>query len=85
MSKPDGGAAFPQFYNDAIVCGDAKKFDGMTLRDYFAAAALPPVWELIFRQIEKDTLAAEKKNAPREYAARMCYGLADAMLAERDK
>lgn len=53
---------------------------GMTLRDYFAAAALPAIF------------AAQRFNAdlpippdPFENAARVSYLLADAMLIAREK
>ena len=49
--------------------------DGMTLRDYFAASAMQgycsdPVW---------------RKNTDQSATALCAYGMADAMLAERDK
>jgi len=81
MSKPDGGAAFPQFYNDAIVCGDAKKFDGMTLRDYFAAAALQGI-------VKRRRLLAAWQDDDGDgagTAAMVAYELADAMILEREK
>ena len=45
MSKPDGGPAFPfaTHTQDQRGVPIAHIRDGMTLRDYFAAAALPQV------------------------------------------
>lgn len=51
--------------------------EGMSLRDYFAAAALPqrltPSWDAGF--VERDI----------KIVAEECYAIADAMLAERQK
>ncbi|AGZ34673.1 MAG: hypothetical protein ACOKSU_26230 [Pseudomonas sp.] len=69
MSKPTGGPAFPvpgmQHDDD---------FNGMNLRDYFAAKAL-------------QGLCADPNtaNAKREDIVAECYELADAMLAARVK
>jgi hypothetical protein len=85
-TKNNGGAAFPHTVyhphpiNDAMR-GTEKEHDGMTLRDYFAAAALQGIfagdnhldeWESA-HQMECWPLVA--KNA---------YELADAMIAARD-
>ncbi|MFG0460917.1 hypothetical protein ACF8GG_16440 [Pseudomonas sp. yb_1] len=72
MSKPNGGPAFP-------VPGlqEDESFNGMTLRDYFAAKAM------------HGTLAAmdsgERNYTPPETIAKNAYALADAMLAARVK
>lgn len=69
MSKPTGGPAFPVpgLQHDA-------EFNGMNLRDYFAAKAL-------------QGLCADPNtaNAKREDIVAECYELADAMLAARVK
>ena len=70
MTKPDGGPAFPIVYQHAD--GSPDWIDGMTLRDYFAAAAL-------------QGLLAESEWPSVEGAASAAYQYADAMLAERDK
>jgi hypothetical protein len=64
MSTPinDGGAAFPVMYVS----------EGMTLRDYFAAAALKGQAERIANPYVHHTILAAD-----------CYALADAMLAAR--
>ncbi len=72
MSKPTGGPAFPvpglQHEND---------FNGMDLRDYFAAKAM------------HGTMAAmdsgERNYTPPETIAKNAYELADAMIAARVK
>ena len=72
MSKPNGGPAFPVFPpNDS----HAAAFRGMSLRDYFAAAALQG---FISQQ------HCEAKQAI-NFAPGHAYAVADAMLAERDK
>jgi hypothetical protein len=71
----DGGPAFPlgyQQWQDAHTTGWAAHQPGMSLRDYFAAAALK-AW--------RTTLVAELP----ESVARWAYADADAMLAEREK
>lgn len=67
MSAKDGGPAFPT-PNDYSN-------PGMTLRDYFAAAALPAVYAhaMVVGCESQDTIVAE------------AYELADTMLEERAK
>ena len=86
MDKKDGGQAFP--HGDPTNGGDI----GMTLRDYFAAKALPLVSDH-----ENGTVgdaARELGISPDKYewrihwpmlCARRAYAWADAMLAERAK
>lgn len=70
MSKDNGGPAFP-------VPGDQpdESFNGMTLRDYFAAKAMQGFMA--------------NKNRPTSFSpeddATYFYAIADAMLAERSK
>ena len=58
---------------------------GMTLRDYFAAAALPAIMQ------SEGMLRAIRERAEREpedmpaVAAQVAYGTADAMLRERGR
>jgi hypothetical protein len=59
--------AFP--WTDAA---DDSGSTGMTLRDYFAAKAMP-------------ALIAESPNADDDIIAQLAYGLADAMLIARNK
>ena len=74
MSKETGGPAFP-------VPGfpDEEYFNGMTLRDYFAAKALSGVAAHIKGPIEKPGETGAQAHA------RWSYQVADAMLAERAK
>lgn len=60
----DGGPAFP------VGDGHGHRLQGMTLRDYSAAAALQTEWMGDYSLIEQTRLA---------------YEIADAMLAERAK
>jgi len=70
MNQPinDGGPAFPVM---TYISQDGKKNpEGMTLRDYFAAAALPQV--------------DQRSHGNPDDVARECYQLADAMLKARE-
>jgi len=70
MNQPinDGGPAFPGM---TYISQDGKKNpEGMTLRDYFAAAALPQV--------------DQRSHGNPDDVARECYQLADAMLKARE-
>ena len=71
--KNTGGPAFPNFQFN-VGLNQMMEQDGMTLRDYFAAAALSMgegVWEG-----KGDDAFAEM--------AHTCYRIADAMLIERN-
>jgi hypothetical protein len=63
----DGGPAFPNVPPDSQYSDWDK---GMTLRDYFAAAALPEV--------------DKRSHGTTDDVARECYQLADAMLKARE-
>jgi len=68
----DGGPAFPseeQIRCNGEVC-DTRKFTGMTLRDYFAAAALQGLMA--------------SRNFLDEYDGPYVYEIADAMLKARE-
>jgi hypothetical protein len=78
----DGGPAFPQPMaalptTGEMYCAYEKHpdFGGMTLRDYFAAAAL--------RGYMANPEFCMGHDSPRNVAAN-CYDYADAMLAARD-
>lgn len=73
MSKDDGGPAFPETrmeYDREVMERQPVLYSGMTLRDYFAAAAM-------------NTLLMDKFDPPAIAARAFC--IADAMLAERAK
>ena len=67
----DGGPAFGGYRERPE--GPDEPIMGMSLRDYFAAAAL------------QGAIANERKGADPTYIARGAYIVADAMLAEREK
>ena len=75
MSRKTGGPAFP------LYRGQGFKNDGMTLRDYFAAKAMPAVYA--------DYCASARKTGWDEgwkhFIARESYEMADAMLTERER
>jgi hypothetical protein len=76
-TKDDGGPAFP-LTADAIASENRDfHMQGMTLRDYFAAKALP-IW--VQAHIEQSIDDLSKPEIARE-----CYSYADAMLEERKK
>lgn len=76
MSKDNGGPAFPQTEeNSEFRCEPAH--GGMTLRDYFAAKAMPPL--LTERGLKEIAVSGAGGFA------QACYLIADAMLAERAK
>lgn len=71
---PDGGSAYPWYggHSACIPSEGCRNMPGMTLRDYFAASALPKCLEEGWGQAGG---AAE--------IARGAYQIADAMLAAR--
>jgi len=76
----DGGSAFPQpgwIDSDGShhFPADGYGMGGMTLRDYFAAAALA----------HPSTHDQPAYDTPTDHAAAWAYSVADAMLAERSK
>ena len=75
MSQPinDGGPAFPHTTQwDGI--NSSKNHTGMTLRDYFAAAALTGFWAVI----RPDQVWSNVD------VATTCYRMADAMLKAKE-
>lgn len=78
--KDDGGTALPiqpiRMPNDEMDWGSS----GMSLRDYFAAAALKGL--LGDPDFDPVTVFKESKD---QATARRCYAYADAMLEERKK
>jgi hypothetical protein len=88
MSRDDGGGAFPVVRTD--ITGNRGNYlsetyseGGMTLRDYFAAKALPLAWSM-----EQDAPTgpfSEHMQPTYAGAATRAYFMADAMLKERAK
>tara|TARA_S200002703_G_scaffold150548_1_gene149024 strand:- start:374 stop:628 length:255 start_codon:yes stop_codon:yes gene_type:complete len=78
--KNDGGPAFPMPFGAGtgeqmqIACEE-----GMTLRDYFAAKAIPAIIETC----KGDTIS--DMSAIDDYFAHRAYLIADAMLKQRSK
>jgi len=77
MDKETGGPAFPGAM-------DRHHSDGMTLRDYFAAAALQGLCAG-FSALENDDWPRHDEPEGYEVTASHAYLLADAMLQERNK
>ena len=79
----DGGDAFP-IASDVI--GHA---EGMKLRDYFAAQALPAVIEIAFADpadaFASREQAAKRGKTPFAAAADMAYEFANAMVARKQQ
>jgi len=83
MSKTDGGPAFPKLKRiDPMHPDNVPKYEtagGMTLRDWFAGQALTGLFAC-----ETDYRAETLEEAQQE-AADICYAMADAMLAKRER
>jgi len=73
----DGGPAFPVTPTGEMVGGVA---GGMSLRDYFAAAAIPVAADLL-KITPGEYLDG---TSPREYLAFTAFTIADAMLKARE-
>lgn len=69
----DGGPAFPL---QSIGPDFAPGYAGMSLRDHFAAKAMPLAWKIFDEGYSPDALTPEN-------IARAAYQMADAMLAAR--
>ena len=68
----DGGPAFPLAEPGNCVSAS----EGMTLRDYFAAKAMPLAWKIFDEGYSPDALTPEN-------IAKAAYQIADAMIAAR--
>jgi hypothetical protein len=89
MARYDGGAAFPSPSTWNPNTGeqyDASEL-GMTLRDYFAAAALPAVLQTWHNENDRpgiDSLVVDRDSVA-DSVADDCYCMADAMLKAREE
>ena len=81
MIKNNGGPAFP---SEGFVCSDGIKYDGMTLRDYFAAKAMQGIYACPVQLYRADGTPLPDIITSADIA-KMAYEEADAMLAEREK
>jgi len=79
MSKETGGPAFPAPYGVGHVTTE-----GMTLRDYFAAAAMQGIYACPVQLYRADGTPMPDPLTTADIA-KMAYEEADAMIAERDK
>ncbi len=82
--KPNNPKAFPSGTADTgEKFGDSPLNEGMTLRDYFAAKALPEIirqWSRFDKSIDyKDSNQGDAENITEQ-----SYYLADAMLKQRE-
>ena len=75
MSKDDSGPAFPVLAESCQRMNESEWYPGMSLRDYFAAAALQGM--LANPKMDKE-FATTKLHAA-------AFGHADALLWERNK
>lgn len=71
----EGGTAFPHTAPDRI-------FQGMTLRDYFAARAMQ---SLVHDLAEALACGDEKIELALKNTARLSYAIADSMIRERNR
>jgi hypothetical protein len=80
IQKDDGGPAYPWTYMDRDSMGQEVTREqgvGMTLRDYFAAAALQGLCS------SQELLERYWDNGGVSKATKECYVMADAMIAAR--
>ena len=74
----DRHSDFESYGIDQLVDEDCGVFvGGMTLRDWFAGQALPEAMRWAFNNANDDFL-------PEEWASKIAFATADAMLAERE-
>ena len=90
MARNDGGPAFPTDFVVPLPGGGNPtthvRSAGMSLRDYFAAAALTEfVSASAFLDGTLSSVADEQGRSLCDVAALLAFNLADAMLAEREK
>lgn len=82
MSIETGGPAFPT-ENERQTGHNSFHYEGMTLRDYFAAKAMQGDWAA---QNSRDgAFPPDTRDERLRKTARLYYRMADAMLAERNK
>lgn len=81
--KEDGGPAFPCDVHKAGPYGQkiGKHVPGMSLRDWFAGQALDGILAAWYQTKDKNVMADDKMGMFAYWA----YGMADAMIAEKDK
>lgn len=94
MEKNDGGSAFPGSAPIGVAAEQAAAIGrpieasgGMSLRDYFAAAALQGImeWDAIVNNRKEKRMPIFAESGAEKRIAGIAYKIADAMLAERNK
>ena len=81
MAEKDGGPAFPGVATECGACGHHHtRKDGLSLRDYFAAAALTG----LLAKGDPEYQPGEGYRAVGKYIQDKAFKIADSMLAARE-
>jgi hypothetical protein len=84
--KPENPIAFPRtaFDSKGDITTWGKEYEGMTLRDYFAAKAMQGMFTESILKISDDVVKSNYKTRRAEWFAEQSYNFADAMLKQRE-
>ena len=74
--------AFPVFPETGG--GHASAFQGMTVRDYFAAKAMAAVMPAVINELKKTRGSVKEAQRLQALSAETCFALADAMMKARE-
>ena len=74
----------PAFPVEVIYTQENEKFNGMTLRDYFAAHAMSSVMPAVIAELKKTRGSIKEAIRLQDISAETCYLLADAMMKARE-
>jgi len=74
----------PAFPVEVIYTQENEMFNGMTLRDYFAARAMQVVMPSVIAELQRKSYSDEKTKLLKNTSAEACYGMADAMMKARE-
>ena len=90
MSKNDGGPAFPRVICNIVPTHGQVNEPGMSLRDWFAGMVLQVAPTIIKTTITskpdgKGAVLCEAGCSNASYVAKVCYAIADAMIAQREE
>lgn len=72
--------AFPAMHYDL-----ADNEHGLTMRDYFAAKAMPIVMTPLLVEMQKRSVSDADASKLKKVAADACYGIAEAMMKAREE
>jgi hypothetical protein len=61
------------------------EYDGMTLRDYFAAKGLEALMVAVTSELQSKHHSNEKAHEIKMLYAKTCYAMADAMMKAREE